>query len=164
MGKSGDFMNEIENKINQIISEVINEIAEIYLKKLSEYIEKYVYEPKEPKQYKRTYEFLNSFQKLPQAKKVMKEFIQEVYFDSNKLTYNQQPSGLWQHGIEGNNYSKKMAEILNNETLNKKYSQVEGALNIGINGYYWNEFLKYIDENIIRDIKNVFIKRGVMLK
>lgn len=157
-------MKELEKQINQIISEVINEIAENYLKKLTEYIEKYVYQPKEPKQYKRTYEFLNSFQKLPQAKKVMREIIQEIYFDSNKLTYKEQSSGLWQHGIEGSNYVARMAEILNKESLNKKYSQVEGALNIGTNGYYWEEFSKYIDENIVKDIKTSFSKRGVMLK
>lgn len=157
-------MDELENQVNQIISAVINELAENYLKKLCEYIEKYVYNPKEPKQYKRTYEFLNSFQKLPQAKKVMKEFIQEIYFDSNKLTYKEQPSGLWQYGVAGSNYTTRMAEILNNETLNKQYSQVKGALNIGTNGYYWEEFLKYIDDNITRDIKTGFIKRGVMLK
>lgn len=157
-------MDELEKEINQIISEVIDEIAENYLKKLTEYIEKYVYEPKEPKQYKRTYEFLNSFEKLPQAKKVMREIIQEIYFDSKKLTYEKQASGLWQHGVEGSNYIKRMAEILNNETLNKKYSQVEGALNIGTNGYYWEEFSKYIDDNVVKDIKTSFNKRGVMLK
>jgi len=157
-------MDEIEKEMNKIIADVIDEIAEKYLKKLTEYIEKYVYQPKEPKQYKRTYEFLNSFQKLPQAKKVTKSFIQEIYFDSEKLEYKKQPSGFWQHGIEGSNYTKRMAEILNSETLNKKYSQVEGALNIGTNGYYWEEFLKYIDENIVKDIKIGFIRRGVMLK
>ena len=157
-------MEKIENQINKIIVEVTNEIAENYLKKLTEYIEKYVYEPKEPKQYKRTYEFLASFQKLPQAKKVMSEIIQEIYFDNKKLTYKEQASGLWQHGVEGSNYTSKMAEILNNEALNKQYSQVKGALNIGINGYYWEEFSKYIDENVVRDIKTGFIKRGVMLK
>lgn len=157
-------MEDIEKQINKIISQVIEEIAEQYLKKLIEYIEKYVYEPKEPKQYKRTYEFLNSFQKLPQAKKVMREIIQEIYFDSKKLTYKKQDSELWQHGVEGSNYTKRMAEILNNETLNKKYSQVEGALNIGTNGYYWEEFSKYIDDNIVKDIKTGVIRRGVMLK
>lgn len=157
-------MEKLEKQISQIISQVIDEITEKYLNKLVEYIEKYVYQPEESKQYKRTYEFLNSFQKLPQVKKVMREIIQEIYFDSNKLTYKKQSSGLWQHGIESSNYVVRMAEILNSESLNKKYSQVGGALNIGTNGYYWEEFSKYIDENIVNDIKTSFSKRGVMLK
>lgn len=157
-------MEELENQINQILSKVVNEIAESYLKILIDYIEKYVYEPKQPKQYKRTNQFLDSFEKLPQAKQVLNEIIQEIYFNSGKLVYEVQESGIWQHGIEGNNYTNNMAEILNSKTLNEKYSQLGGALNIGTNGLYWDEFLKYIDENLIKDIQTVFSKKGVMLK
>lgn len=157
-------MEELEKQINSIIAQVIDDIADQYLKKLAEYIEKYVYEPREPKQYKRTNQFLESFQKLPKVKQTMREIIQEIYFDSRNLVYKKQESGLWQHGIEESNYSSRMAEILNSESLNKKFSQVEGALNIGENGYYWEEFSKYIDENIAKDIKTEFSKRGVMLK
>ncbi len=157
-------MEEVEKQINQILVRVINEIADSYLKILIGYIEKYVYEPKQPKQYKRTNQFLNSFEKLPQAKQALNEIIQEIYFNSNKLVYEVQESGIWQHGIEGNSYTNKMAEILNSQTLNKKYSQLSGALNIGTNGLYWNEFLKYIDENLVKDIQTAFSKKGVMLK
>lgn len=157
-------MEDLEQQINQILYQVIDELAKKYLIKLVEFIEKYVYEPNKPKKYERTNQFLQSFVKLPQAKKVMKEIIQEIYFDSNKLTYKKQSSGLWQHGIDGNSYVARMAEILNDESLNKKYSQAKGALNIGINGYYWQEFLKYIDENIEKDIKVSFNRKGVMLK
>lgn len=157
-------MKDIEKEINKIISEVINEIAEQYLKILIEYIEKYVYEPKEPKQYKRTNQFLYSFERLSKAKKAMNEIIQEIYFNSSNLVYKKQDSDIWQHGVEGNNYTSKMAEILNSENLNKQYSQIEGALNIGSKGLYWDEFLKYIDNNLIGDIQMSFSKKGVMLK
>lgn len=157
-------MEDIEKQINQIISQVIEEIAEQYLKKLLEYIEQYVYQPNEPRKYKRTNQFLYSFDKLPKAKKAMNEIIQEIYFDSSKLIYKKQESGIWQHGIEGNNYTSRMAEILNSEQLNKQYSQIEGALNIGLKGLYWDEFLKYIDRNLVKDIQTSFNKRGVMLK
>lgn len=157
-------MDKLGKQINQIISQVIEEIAEQYLKKLIEYIEKYVYQSNEPKKYKRTNQFLNSFEKLPQAKKVMSEIIQEIYFNSNKLVYKKQESSIWQHGIDGNNYTTQMAEILNNQMLNKKYSQLGGALNIGIKGLYWEEFLKYIDTNLVKDIQANFNKRGVLLK
>ncbi len=157
-------MEKIEKQINQIMSQVINEIAENYLRTLIDYIEKYVYEPKQPKKYERTNQFLNSFEKLPQAKMVMNEIIQEIYFNSSKLVYKEQENGIWQHGTEESNYTTKMAEILNSETLNKQYSQLGGALNIGLKGLYWEEFLKYIDENLIKDIKTSFNKRGVMLK
>lgn len=157
-------MENIEKQINQIISQVIEEIAEQYLKKLIEYIEKYVYQPNEPRKYKRTNQFLYSFDKLPKAKKAMNEIIQEIYFDSSKLIYKKQESGIWQHGIEGNNYTSRMAEILNSEQLNKQYSQIEGALNIGLKGLYWDEFLKYIDKNLVKDIQTSFNKKGVMLK
>ena len=83
-------MIDIEKQINQIISQVIDDIAEEYLNKLAEYIQRYVYEPNEPTQYKRTYQFLNSFVKLPKAKKVMGEIIQEIYFESDKLSYEKQ--------------------------------------------------------------------------
>ena len=156
-------MEEIEKEMNQVITKVIEKIAEQYLEKLIDYIDKYVYEPKKPKKYKRTYEFMDSFQKLPQAKIKMSEIIQEIYFDSSKLTYKQQSSGLWQHGVEGENYTKRMAEILNDSELNKQYSQVEGGLNIGKNGYYWEEFLKYIKENIVKDVQAEFKRNGVIL-
>lgn len=157
-------MEDIEKQINKIICEVIDEIAEQYLKKLIEYIEKYVYEPKEPKQYKRTNQFLYSFEKLSKAKKAMNEIIQEIYFNSKNLVYKKQENDIWQHGVEGSNYTSKMAEILNSEILNKQYSQIEGALNIGRKGLYWDEFLKYIDNNLIKDIQTSFSKKGVMLK
>lgn len=157
-------MEELEKQINQILFEVINEIADSYLKILIDYIEKYVYQPNEPRKYERTNEFLNSFEKLPQAKKVIKEIVQEIYFDKTKLNYKQQSSGIWQHGTKNSNYTSQMAEILNSQTLNKKYSQLGGALNIGTNGLYWDEFLKYIDENLVKDIQIIFSKKGVMLK
>ena len=157
-------MEDIEKQINQIISEIIEEITEQYLKKLIQYIDKYVYQPNEPKQYKRTNQFLNSFVKLPQAKKVMSEIIQEIYFDSSSLVYREQESGIWQHGVEGSNYTTKMAEILNSKILNEQYSQLGGGLNIGLKGLYWEEFLKDIDENLIRDIQTSFSKKGMMLK
>ncbi len=157
-------MEKLEKKINQIITEVIEEVAEQYLKILIEHIEKYVYEPKEPRQYKRTNQFLYSFEKLSKAKNTMNEIIQEIYFNSSNLIYKKQDSDIWQHGVEGSNYTNKMAEILNSETLNKQYSQIKGALNVGNKGLYWDEFLKYIDNNLIKDIKMSFSKKGVMLK
>ena len=157
-------MIDIEKQINQIISQVIDDIAEEYLNKLAEYIQRYVYEPNEPTQYKRTYQFLNSFVKLPKAKKVMGEIIQEIYFESDKLSYEKQSSGIWQHGTEENNYANRMAEILNSKEMNSRYSQLGGALNIGLNGLYWEEFLKDIDKNLVNDIKTAFSKKGVMLK
>lgn len=157
-------MENIEKQINLITAEVINEIAESYLKILIDYIEKYVYQPNEPMKYERTNQFLNSFEKLPQAKKVMREIVQEIYFDKAKLNYKQQSSGIWQHGTKNSNYTSQMAEILNSQTLNMKYSQLGGGLNIGTKGFYWDEFLKYIDENLVKDIQTAFRKKGVMLK
>ena len=157
-------MVNIEKQIKQIISQVIEEIAEKYLNQLVEYIERYVYEPNVPTKYERTYQFLNSFTKLPKAKKIMGEILQEIYFESDKLSYRKQSSGIWQHGTEEYNYTNRMAEILNSKEMNSRYSQLGGALNIGISGLYWEEFLKYIDKNLINDLKNAFAKKGVMLK
>lgn len=157
-------MLNIEKQINQIINQVIEEIAEKYLNQLIEYIEKYVYEPNEPTKYERTHQFLNSFTKFPKAKKIMGGILQEIYFESANLSYRKQSSGIWQHGREEHNYTKKMAEILNSKEMNSRYSQLGGALNIGISGLYWEEFLKYIDKNLTNDLKNAFAKKGVMLK
>lgn len=157
-------MEDLEKQINMIISKVIDSVTDKYLKQLRLYIEKYVYQPNEPSRYERTGEFLDSFERLPNAKKLMGDFIQEIYFNPELLSYKKQNSGFWQHGINSFDFRDKMANILNSSEQNKTYSQTEwGALNVGLNGYYWEEFKKYTESHLINDIKSEFKKHGLAI-
>lgn len=131
---------DIEYKLNK----VVDKMSERALSLLKEIIEEEIYKPKVPiaskpgiQVYERTYDFLNSAWFITEVKKTMMDFTSTLYFDGSKMTYN--PS-KWQHGNEDVDRREDMADILSNFQKNEENSDFGGALNVGTEYDYWQEF------------------------
>lgn len=150
-----------EKAINQILDKVFEDLSKYYLDKLVEFIDNLVYKPNPGSTYSRTNQFLNSFEKKNESN--MKEIIQKIYFNSDNLTHEyQSDTGWWQHGVEGLSYTDMMAQILNDKSLNQRYSQGGGATHVNYNSeMYWDEFLKYINDNFKKDFIRTCKKYGM---
>lgn len=132
---------DIEIKLNK----VVDKMSERALSLLKEIIEKEIYEPRRPREYKRTGDFLNSAWFTTEVKKTIMEFTSTLYFDGSKMRYN--PSN-YQHGNDYADRREDMADILSNYIKNMEESDWGGALNVSSEYDYWQEFQYFLYKQI----------------
>lgn len=135
MARAFTSISQIEGFLNKAIETAVKNSCERLSKKLKEFISTEYYDQYNPKEYIRTYQFLNSA-----TTEMLTKNSGRIYMDKDAMDYKEWTGELQIHyGSLG----------------------YHGSLGIRTDGRFWDSFAEFCEKNVRQIFKEELIKQGI---